>query len=74
MPGGDKTGPQGKGPLTGKRMGFCTGNKQTDSDDRPGMGRRRWRWANTGRGRGFGRRGNGRFGFRGGQDRTNGND
>ena len=25
MPGGDKTGPSGMGPMTGKRMGYCVG-------------------------------------------------
>lgn len=24
MPGGDKTGPSGMGPMTGRQMGFCT--------------------------------------------------
>ncbi len=31
MPRGDGTGPEGRGPLTGRRMGFCAGN------DRPGF-------------------------------------
>ena len=26
MPGGDRTGPQGLGPMTGRRAGYCTGN------------------------------------------------
>lgn len=26
MPRGDKTGPLGNGAMTGRRMGFCTGN------------------------------------------------
>ncbi|MFC2093139.1 DUF5320 domain-containing protein [Bacteroidota bacterium] len=30
MPGGDRTGPLGQGPLTGRRMGYCVG------EDRPG--------------------------------------
>ena len=30
MPGGDRTGPSGQGPLTGRRMGYCVG------EDRPG--------------------------------------
>ena len=30
MPGGDRTGPSGQGPLTGRRMGYCAG------EDRPG--------------------------------------
>ena len=25
MPGGDRTGPVGTGPMTGRRMGYCTG-------------------------------------------------
>lgn len=31
MPRADKTGPEGKGPMTGRRMGYCTGN------DNPGF-------------------------------------
>ncbi len=27
MPGGDKTGPLGMGPMTGRAMGYCSGNK-----------------------------------------------
>lgn len=57
MPRGDKTGPFGQGPMTGRGLGYCTGNAS------PGFvnnffGR------GMGRGRGFGR-GMG-FGFRGG--------
>lgn len=43
MPGGDKTGPMGQGSRTGRRKGFCSGNKQpgyTDEDNRCGAGRR----------------------------------
>lgn len=29
MPAGDRTGPLGHGPLTGRRMGYCSGNEQT---------------------------------------------
>ena len=53
MPGGDRTGPKGDGPGTGRGMGFCTGN------DRPGtgigkisVGFRRW-WSGFGRGKGW---------------------
>ncbi len=68
MPYGDRTGPWGQGPMTGRRAGYCAGN------DRPGyaspivgrgfgMGYGR----GMGRGRGFGRgfgRGYGRgFGY-----------
>ena len=31
MPGGDRTGPFGYGPMTGRRMGYCAGY------DRPGF-------------------------------------
>ena len=27
MPRGDKTGPEGAGPMTGKKLGFCAGNE-----------------------------------------------
>ena len=42
MPGGDRSGPAGRGPMTGKAAGYCTGY--------PGPG-----YANSGYGRGFGR-------------------
>jgi hypothetical protein len=47
MPRGDRTGPSGMGPSTGRGMGFCTGNNQ------PGFA------SNFG-GRGFGGSGFGR--------------
>lgn len=55
MPGGDRTGPSGMGPMTGRGAGFCAGSA------RPGWSNRFGGW-----GRGFfgGRRGGG-FGFRG---------
>jgi len=28
MPGGDRTGPAGAGPMTGRRLGFCVGNDE----------------------------------------------
>ena len=28
MPGQDRTGPEGKGPMTGRQMGNCKGAKQ----------------------------------------------
>ncbi|MFW5805720.1 MAG: DUF5320 domain-containing protein [Bacteroidales bacterium] len=53
MPIGDKTGPNGQGPLTGRRMGFCTGNDQPGNmSDAPGRGM--GRGGGFGRGRGFG--------------------
>jgi len=42
MPAGDRTGPEGGGPRTGRNMGYCSGF------DAPGR-------ASTGRGRGQGR-------------------
>ena len=42
MPGGDRTGPLQQGPMTGRRMGFCSGYNS------PG-------YANQGAGRFFGR-------------------
>ncbi|MDX9863757.1 MAG: DUF5320 domain-containing protein [Anaerolineaceae bacterium] len=39
MPGGDKTGPQGDGPLTGRQAGYCSGDDQPGYG-RPGFGRR----------------------------------
>jgi len=48
MPGGDKTGPMGQGPMTGRRMGICTGFS------RPGINR--FFGGGFGRGRGVGNR------------------
>lgn len=50
MPRGDKTGPRGMGPLTGRAAGFCAGNDRPGyaGDDTLGRGR-------GGQGRGFGR-------------------
>lgn len=57
MPRGDKTGPNGQGPQTGRGAGFCAGN------DKPGFmeqgvgfrGGGRFRAPQTGYGRGLGR-------------------
>ena len=46
MPQGDKTGPQGQGPMTGRAMGYCAGFN-TPGFMNAGFGR--------GMGRGFGR-------------------
>jgi len=56
MPGGDRTGPAGMGPMTGRRAGYCVGNAGPDAMNL-GFGR--------GYGPGFGR-GLG-LGFRGGR-------
>lgn len=62
MPGGDRTGPMGAGPMTGRGFGFCAGSGQ------PGYASGGW-GRGMGRGRGFGRgRGMGwgrGFGWRG---------
>jgi len=54
MPGGDRTGPWGLGPRTGRAAGYCAGSNVPGYAN-IGFGR--------GRGRGFGRgfRGRGRF-------------
>lgn len=51
MPGGDRTGPLGLGPKTGRGMGFCAGY-QTSGYMNPGF--RRGRFWRRGFGRGFG--------------------
>jgi len=61
MPRGNKTGPLGEGPNTGRGMGYCTGN------DQPGFANPQANWGGGyggrfGGGRGFGRGGG--FGFR----------
>ena len=52
MPGGDRTGPAGMGPMTGRRAGYCVGNA-TPGTMNAGFGRgmglgfrggRRGRW------------------------------
>jgi len=44
MPAGNRMGPEGRGPLTGRRMGLCVGTNVSDS------------LFNSRFGRGFGRR------------------
>ncbi len=61
MPRGDRTGPEGLGPRTGRSLGFCTGSSTPGFTKGPGRGLAR------GRGRGMGR-GLAR-GFRGGRGR-----
>ena len=56
MPGFDGTGPEGRGPLTGRGMGYCavpTDEYEKIPKRRYGYGRRRRRRM-RGRGRGFG--------------------
>ena len=49
MPGGDRTGPLGAGPVTGRGAGFCAGY------DVPGYMNPSYGYGFRGRGRGFGR-------------------
>lgn len=59
MPGGDRTGPQGAGPRTGRGAGFCAGYDVAGFEN-PTMGR----GFAAGRGRFGGGRGRGyRFGY-----------
>lgn len=59
MPGFDRRGPESEGPMTGRKLGRCTGNEPGDSR-RQGRGLRNAR-EDRPRGRGLGRR------FRNGQ-------
>jgi hypothetical protein len=52
MPRGDKTGPEGRGSMTGRGLGNCAGNGEPGYTAGGGRG--------FGRGRGFGLRGLGR--------------
>jgi hypothetical protein len=58
MPRGDRTGPFGEGPKTGRQMGYCTGHQS------PGFAsmQKNWRGIGMGYGRGFGRGFGGGFG------------
>ena len=53
MPGKDKTGPEGKGPMTGRQMGICEGANPIGRGFGPGCGR----GLRRGFGRGFNRTG-----------------
>ncbi|MGD2294576.1 MAG: DUF5320 domain-containing protein [Candidatus Aminicenantes bacterium] len=58
MPGGDRTGPSGMGPMTGRRMGYCAGYGAPgfmNPGPGYGMGRRMGFGRGFGRGPGFGR-------------------
>jgi len=62
MPGGDRTGPLGYGPRTGRAMGYCSGYPQPGYwQSGPGYGYGRGRGFGLGRGRGW--RQFGRFGY-----------
>ncbi len=79
MPRGNKTGPNGDGPMTGRAQGYCTGNNQpgfinNQSNQAQGFGRRaRGGFAGgygRAQGRGFGRGMGQGFGFRHGYQNT----
>jgi hypothetical protein len=63
MPAGDRTGPRGRGPRSGRGMGYCSGYAGQGRvrpgravDDRRGRGVRGGSWEGYGPGRGGGRR------------------
>ena len=56
MPRGDRTGPLGMGPKTGRAAGFCAGNDRPGFVNPAGGGRSFGRGAGCGGGRGRGRR------------------
>ena len=58
MPRGDRTGPNGNGPMTGRRLGLCTGNDSPGFEMTPGgfaQGAGRGYGRAYGRGFGYGR-------------------
>ena len=55
MPGGDRTGPAGYGPRTGRGLGYCAGYSTPGYTRGGGFGRGRGRGWGRGFGRGFGR-------------------
>ena len=57
MPGGDRTGPEGMGSMTGRAAGFCAGYNVPGYMNPYGGGGRGFRRNFGGRGVGFGRRG-----------------
>jgi hypothetical protein len=68
MPRGDGSGPQGFGPLTGRRAGFCAGYNMPGYANNVGGGFGRGRGFGGGMGMGFrrGRGGGGGWGYPGG--------
>lgn len=55
MPGGDRKGPMGEGPMTGRGLGLCAGNDTPGSATEINQGRGMGRGFGRGMGRGFGR-------------------
>jgi len=58
MPGGDRTGPMGRGPMSGRGLGLCSGSP-TPGYATPGYGQGFGRGWGRGFGRGFWGRGRG---------------
>lgn len=56
MPWGDRTGPLGQGPMTGRGMGYCGGFGAPGAVTAPGRGRGWWRCFGGWFGGGFRRR------------------
>jgi len=57
MPGFDRTGPEGRGPMTGRGAGYCAGKEIPPVSNREfGYGRGRMRGFGRGFGFGWGRR------------------
>ncbi|MCK4688247.1 MAG: DUF5320 domain-containing protein [Candidatus Lokiarchaeota archaeon] len=54
MPYGDRTGPRGLGPRTGRALGYCAGYDTPGYTQGPGMGLGRGWGRGFGRGRGMG--------------------
>lgn len=54
MPGGDRTGPMGQGPMSGRDAGYCVGSNQPGWTTAPMGGGRAWCGGRGGR-RGWGR-------------------
>jgi len=71
MPSGDRTGPQGGGPKTGRGLGYCADHDQPgyaapQSAQGLGLG---FRWGGRGFGRGRGKRNRSKVGFWPGRSR-----
>ena len=67
MPGGDGTGPMGRGPMTGRGLGLCAGYSSPGYTANSGYGRGFGRGWGRGFGRGYWGRGRG-FWWRGYRD------
>ncbi|MBY9004596.1 MAG: DUF5320 domain-containing protein [Candidatus Lokiarchaeota archaeon] len=57
MPGGDRSGPGGQGPMTGRGLGYCSGKNNPGFTAIQGYGLGRGYRRGRGQGRGYGIRG-----------------